>query len=169
MNPVGTFVNADLTAKLLAPAHPEAVSFAAGRLVIRQLDVLIRDRTSFVYETTISGSQPLDIMRRAKAAGFKIGFVFVILSTVELNIERVSQRVAQGGHDIPQAVIRRRYGKAFENLPMAFSLADEVIVLENTDLKPQVILSLASKIVVEDRLRSGDPVHDMIACALLAA
>lgn len=165
LKPVGTFVNADATARRIAPMGPEAASLAAGRLVVRQLDALIRDRASFVYETTLSGLQPIGVMRRAKQAGYEIGIVFVILATVELNI----QRVAQGGHDIPETVIRRRYGKTFANLAAGVALADEVVVLDNTGLEIQVLLSIASHTVRENRLCLGEPAHDLIARAVAGA
>ena len=58
--PIGTFVNADAAARLIAPDHPEAVSLAAGRRVLGQLDILIAAREDFVYETTLSGHQLLE-------------------------------------------------------------------------------------------------------------
>lgn len=80
-------------------------------------------------------------MREAKAAGFSIDLYYVALDNVERNIERVQFRVALGGHDIPEDAIRRRYKGSFDHLPQALALADEAVIVDNSEIKPRIVSS----------------------------
>ena len=64
-------------------------------------------------------------MRQAKSAGYQTVLVYVSLGDPELHIERIRLRVSQGGHDIPDADVRRRYWRSLTHAPEALSLADE--------------------------------------------
>jgi predicted ABC-type ATPase len=132
MAPPGELVNADEIARLIDRARPENASLAAGRMVLERLDELIAERQSFHWETTLSSHQALHYMAKARMAGFQTNLVFVVLENVALNIARVRSRVANGGHDIPEESIKRRYERAFERLPKAIQLSDAVIVYDNT-------------------------------------
>jgi len=87
-------------------------------------------------ETTLAGHGAMGIMRRAKTAGYQTALVYVSLGDPELHIERVRLRVAQGGHDIPDADIRRRYWRSLAHAPEALTLADEAVVLDNSGRYP---------------------------------
>ena len=113
------FVNADLIAAGLAPFAPESAAVQAGRLMLGELERHFAARTSFAFETTLSGRAYLRQISRWQAAGYRVKLIFLQLDSAEEAIARVAQRVRQGGHDIPQAVIRRRFvaGRAnFERL-----------------------------------------------------
>ena len=69
---------------------------------------MLQQRESFVVETTLSGNGTITMMRQAREAGYRISVVYIALKYPELNIERVQIRVAEGGHDVPEADIRRR-------------------------------------------------------------
>lgn len=69
---------------------------------------MIETRQSFVFETTLSSQQSINLMSRAQATGYYVGLYYVALDSVEFNIERVQRRVEKGGHDIPEDIIRRR-------------------------------------------------------------
>jgi predicted ABC-type ATPase len=128
----GEFVNGDEIAKALNPAGPESASLRAGREVVRRLDDLVNRRADIVYETTLSSRQSLALMERCRAAGYDVSLVFVILKAPELNIERIANRVAQGGHHISPEVVRRRYPRSLEGLRSAFETADFAVVLDNS-------------------------------------
>ena len=95
---------------------------------------MIETRRLFVFETTLSSQQSLKLMREAKAAGFKVGLYYSALDSVETDIERVRQRVAKGGHDIPEPDIRRRHKGSFLKLTEALKIADEVVLVDNSGL-----------------------------------
>ena len=97
----GRLLNADVVARRINPDRPEAASIAAGRHVLTELARAVRTRETFVYETTLSSHQSIELMRAARRADYEVGLVFVVLNSAALNVERVAERVARGGHDIP--------------------------------------------------------------------
>jgi predicted ABC-type ATPase len=90
----------------------------------------------------------MGIVRQAKNAGYQTFLVYVSLGDPELHIERVRLRVSQGGHDIPDADIRRRYWRSLTRAPEALRLADEAIVLDNSGRHPVRMLLLRNGRVV---------------------
>jgi predicted ABC-type ATPase len=103
------FVNADLIAAGLAPFGPETAALQAARVMLQQLALHSAAHVSFSFETTLSGRGYLRQIDRWQAAGYKVKLVFLQLASPEEAIARVAQRVRQGGHDIPEDVIRRRF------------------------------------------------------------
>ena len=109
------FVNADLIAAGLAPFAPETAAIQAGRLMLQELRRHFAARESFAFETTLSGRGYLHQIDKWQAAKYKVKLIFLQLDSAEEAIARVAQRVKQGGHNIPETVIRRRFtaGKAY--------------------------------------------------------
>jgi predicted ABC-type ATPase len=97
------FVNADEIARGLSPFNPEGVAVTAGRLMLQRMQTLIRDRQSFAFETTCSGRAYIPLLRRCKAAGWRVTLVYLWLPSPQLALERVARRVRQGGHRIPDS------------------------------------------------------------------
>jgi predicted ABC-type ATPase len=126
------FVNADEIAKGLSPFNPEGVAFEAGRIMLRRLEQLIKERRSFAFETTLSGLAYLKFIREAKLAGFEIVFFFVHLHSYQLAQNRVAFRVSKGGHNIPLDVIERRYYKGLKNFATYQQLVDDWYVFDNS-------------------------------------
>lgn len=129
---------------------------AAGRAAIRKLAEMIETKTSFIYETTLSSQQSVNLMRAAKVCGFSVALYYVALDTVERNIERVRQRVEAGGHDIPEADIRRRYEASLDKLAAALCHVDEALLMDNSGLEPHEVFRIEAGAVVsadfDDRL-----------------
>jgi predicted ABC-type ATPase len=109
------FVNADLIAAGLAPFAPESAALLAGRLMLEQLEQHFRARQSFAFETTLAGRAYLRHIQRWRAAGYRVKLIYLRLASAEEAIARVAQRVAQGGHHIPEETIRRRFGAGLHN------------------------------------------------------
>ncbi len=165
----GAFVNADVVARRLSPGRPESAALQAGREVLATLDRLLADGTDFVYETTLSSAQSLAVMRRARSAGFEVSLVFVVLSSADLNVMRVAQRVASGGHDIPEAVVRRRHDGAMSRLRQAVPLADFVVVFDNSFDAPILVAGIEHGRLVEGALDANRVMHVTVADALAEA
>lgn len=100
------FVNADLIAAGLSPFDVEAAALQAGRLMLQELERHFQARRSFAFETTLSGRTWLRHIGRWQAAGYRVELIFLRLKSADEAVARVQQRVLQGGHDIPEAVIR---------------------------------------------------------------
>lgn len=110
------FVNADEIARGLSPFNPESVAIEAGRLMLQRIDFLLEKDISFSIETTLSTKSYINLVRRAQEKGFSVRILFFWLNSPELAIRRVAERVAKGGHNIPEPIIRRRYTAGLKNL-----------------------------------------------------
>jgi predicted ABC-type ATPase len=128
------FVNADEIAKGLSPFQPESVSFHAGRIMLDRISELIESEVDFAFETTLTTLSYKKTIEIAKQRGYKITLLFFWLNDVNLAIQRVATRVSEGGHNIPQDVIVRRYYKGMQNLVNVFTdICDYWIVIDNSN------------------------------------
>lgn len=127
------FVNADEIAKGLSPFQPETVSFHAGRIMLQRIHELISQQVDFAFETTLTTLSYQETIKLAKEKGYHISLLFFWLNDANLAIERVRIRVAEGGHNIPNEVIIRRYNKGVSNLLNIFvNLCDYWLVIDNS-------------------------------------
>lgn len=110
------FVNADEIAHGLSPFNPESVAIEAGRIMLKRIDELLQQDVSFSIETTLATRSYVSLVRKAVAKGYSVKLLFFWLNSPELAVQRVAERVAGGGHNIPADVIRRRYALGISNL-----------------------------------------------------
>lgn len=134
------FVNADLIAAGLAPFAPETAAMHAGRLMLQELERHFDARQSFAFETTLSGRGYLRHIRRWQAAGYRVKLLFLRLNDADEAVARVAQRVRQGGHDIPEAVIRRRFAAGLANFHDFYAPhVDTWALYDNAGLSPVLL------------------------------
>jgi predicted ABC-type ATPase len=134
------FINADLIAEGLAPFQPETVALKAGKIMIQQMKEFVSKGKSFAVETTFSGKDYVERIQNWKALGYKIIIYYFKLNSVEVSVERVKRRVAQGGHNIPEHVIRRRYERSWTNFQQIYKLlTDKWILFDNSYNFPVLI------------------------------
>ena len=128
------FVNADEIARGLSPFNPESVSIEAGRLMLQRIeDLLAKDKT-FSIETTLATKSYINLVRRAQAKGYTVRLLFFWLNSPELALLRIAERVAKGGHNIPEPVVRRRYVAGIRNLIRLFmNEVDYWIIYDNSE------------------------------------
>ena len=110
------YVNADEIAKGLSPFNPESVAIEAGRLMLERIDYLMTAGVSFSIETTLATKSYVNLVRRAHKQGYNVKLLFFWLESPEMAKLRVAERVARGGHNIPEDVIERRYYAGIRNL-----------------------------------------------------
>lgn len=110
------FVNADEIARGLSPFNPENVAIEAGRLMLQRIEVLLERDETFSIETTLATKSYVNLIQRAQAKGYSVKLLFLWLNSPELAMERVAERVAKGGHNIPKTIIKRRYIAGIKNL-----------------------------------------------------
>ena len=103
------FVNADLIAAGLSPFAPERAAIQAGRLTLEAIAQYVARRESFAFETTLSGKAYARQIPQWRQLGYRVELFFLSLPSAETAVQRVAERVRQGGHDIPEATIRRRF------------------------------------------------------------
>lgn len=131
------FINADLIAAGLSPFAPEVAAVKAGRIMLAEINGCVAHGESFAFETTLAGIGYLRHIRQWRASGYHVGLFFLRLPDPETAIARVAVRVRQGGHDIPEPVIRRRFAAGARNLEHAYKAAvDAWAVYDNAGDKP---------------------------------
>lgn len=110
------FVNADLIAAGLSPFAPDLAAFKAGRLMLEAIADYARRGESFSFETTLSGLTYAQMIPTWQADGCSVTLIFLSLPNAEMALARVATRVAQGGHNVPETVVRRRFAAGIKNL-----------------------------------------------------
>lgn len=134
------FVNADLIAAGLSPFTPERAAFRAGRLMLEEIRGYVGRRESFAFETTLSGRHYIRLIRQWRGIGYRVKLIFLSLPDADMAAERVRIRVAQGGHDVPEQVIRRRFGKGWNNFHDIYKrLVDAWVLYDNSGENPLLI------------------------------
>ncbi|MCK6384965.1 MAG: zeta toxin family protein [Rhodocyclaceae bacterium] len=114
------FVNADLIAAGLSPFAPELAAIKAGRLMLEAIAEHAVRRESFAFETTMAGRTYARMIPAWRRQGYVIKLIFLALPDAEMAVARVAARVAQGGHDVPEPVIRRRYDAGLRNFHRSY-------------------------------------------------
>ena len=126
-----TFINADLIAAGLDPLQPERAAFRAGRMMLEMIDACVQRGESFAFETTLSGRSYARMIPRWQELGYWVTLIFLRVSSPEVTIERVRQRVIEGGHHVPEDVIRRRFHSGLENFQNLYrNLVNEAIIYD---------------------------------------
>ena len=141
-------LEADAIAKRIDPANPRRAAVSAAREVIRRTREYLEGYQSFAIETTLSSGSTLATMRQAHARGFIVRLVYVCLDNPERSIQRVCERVIQGGHDVPEEDVRRRYERSLQNLPDVLRRAHKGVVFENSGDRPRKVLETQAGVIV---------------------
>jgi len=139
------FINADLIAAGLSPFAPEAEAFKAGRLMLSEMARCVAQGQSFAFETTLSGLAYLRHISQWRNLGYHVSLFFLGLPSVELAIARVAERVRQGGHNIPESVIRRRFIAGRSNFERHYRYAVDAWALYDNASDEPVMLEWGEK------------------------
>ncbi len=133
------FVNADLIAGGLSPFAPERAAILGGRLMLEQIHSLAERGLDFGFETTLSGKTYVKLLRDMKKRGI-IHILFLWITNVELALERIQLRVRNGGHHIPETIVRRRFSRSLSNFFRFYQqLADSWTIFDNSGDVPKMI------------------------------
>lgn len=116
------FVNADEIARGLSPFNPESMAIEAGRLMLQRINELLKNQQNFSIETTLATRSYTRLVHRAQEQGYKVNLIYFWLSSPDLAIQRVAQRVRNGGHDIPKEVVLRRIKQALITFQYLYAL-----------------------------------------------
>lgn len=134
------FVNADLIAAGLAPFNPGTAAIRAGRVMLEELNRHFTNRVNFAIETTLSGRGYLHWIKKWQEAGYAVKLIFLQLNCADEAIARVAQRVRQGGHDIPNDVIRRRFTAGRSNFDQLYvPVVDVWALYDNSNDEPRLL------------------------------
>lgn len=128
------FINADEIAKDAFSKEPEKYSYQAANIAEDMREQLLEQGRSFCFETVFSHPSKIDFIAKAKALGYVINLVFIHLEHSDINLMRVSSRVDEGGHSVPEDKIISRIPRALVNVAIAAQLSDYFLVLDNSRL-----------------------------------
>jgi predicted ABC-type ATPase len=136
------FINVDLIAAGLSPFDPDRAAIPAARLMLAEIRRRVSKGSSFAFETTLSGHSYAQMIPRWRAAGYHVKLIFLNLPTPELAVARVAARVAQGGHNVPESVIRRRFDSGLKNFRELYRpLVNSWEWYDNSGVTPRLISS----------------------------
>lgn len=139
------FVNADDIARGLSPYNPESVSVTAGKIMLNRIEVLLDGDESFSVETTLSTRSYVKVIEKAREKGFRVSLLFLWLVSPDMARLRVNQRVSEGGHNIPDDVVQRRYYKGISNLFHLFlGVCDEWVIYDNS-INPRICVAQGAR------------------------
>jgi len=134
------FVNADEIAKGLSPFNPNEVAIKAGRLMLSRIDELIENGVDFAFETTLATRSYVNTVKKAQKKGYFVTILYFWLNSPELAIERVKIRVKEGGHNIPEKTIKRRYDLGIKNMfNLYIPIADYWMFIDNSKTPFEII------------------------------
>jgi predicted ABC-type ATPase len=136
------FINMDFIAAGLSPFDPQRAALRAGRLMLVEIARRVRAGESFAFETTLSGKSYARLIPQWKSAGYHVKLIVLSLPSVDLAIARVAARVAQGGHDVVDTVIRRRFDAGIRNYQDVYRrLVNSWALYDNSTPEPRLIAS----------------------------
>ena len=150
------FVNADEIARGLSPFNSERVATEAGHLMLQRIEDSLTNDETFAIETTLATKSYINLVRKAQAKGYQVNVLFFWLRTPELALQRIAERVASGGHNIPEDIVRRRYVAGISNLFRIFIPEVDFWNIYDNSQKPRIQIALggreADTIVFNDTL-----------------
>jgi predicted ABC-type ATPase len=134
------FVNADLIAEGLSPFDPSLVAIRSGRIMLQMIREHAERGDSFAFETTLAGRNYDRAIPRWQETGYGVTLVYLSLPTAEMAIARVAERVRQGGHHVPDDVVRRRFLSGRDNFETLYKpMVDEWFHYDNVGREPVLL------------------------------
>jgi len=157
------FINADLIAKGLSPFEPRMAALKAGKIVLQQIREFSGRGLDFGFETTLSGKSYAKLLEELKGKGYKLHLFYLWIPNTKLAIERIRGRVLEGGHNIPDIDVLRRFTRSISNF---FSLYRPLLttwmMFDNSGQKPELIargnnreMEVVNRKIFEDIIMRG--------------
>ncbi len=126
---INPYINADDIKRATQCTDLEAAELAED-----MREYVLDVHKNFTFETVLSTSRNLDLLRRAKEQGYFIRCIYVLTADVNINIHRVMRRFASGGHDVPVEKIKARYARSLGQVPELLKICDICHIYDNTDV-----------------------------------
>lgn len=146
------FINSDKIASGLTTNGNKTAEYEAGRFMLQQIEKCLQENKSFSFETTMSGKIWITHIKQAKKQGYKIILYFVFVKDIKTSLQRIKQRVAAGGHNIPQEIVKRRFSRTFENFKNLYSpWADELYIIDNTNSPTEIAKMQNNRMKIFDK------------------
>jgi predicted ABC-type ATPase len=131
----GEYTNADDVVASTGMSNIDAAKF-----VDEKRYQAIKEGRDFTFETVLSSTYKMDLLRTAKRQGYFIKCFFILTKDPNLNVARVKARVLQGGHDVDPDKIKARYLRSLANIKELLEICDILHVYDNTLNEPRRII-----------------------------
>lgn len=141
------FVNLDEIARGLSPLDPSLAERDAARVALERARNFIRDGVSFAMETTLSGRTHFHLADEARAAGVAVNLQYFSVADPAICLERIRRRVSEGGHDVSEPVVRRRFERSLANLAAFIPRCALWRVFDSSVLPPRLAIEGRSGLV----------------------
>ena len=155
------YVNPDLMAQGMSPTDIRLSAIKAGKLTLERIAELIEARSSFAFETTLSGRGHLKTLSEAKSLGYQIVLYYLWMPEPAQLSLRIAHRVLAGGHDVPKADVLRRYARSRENVGAYAALADSFLVFDALPVKQRLVFRRNGDELVVDPALAGKMRRDL--------
>ena len=132
----------DAIARRINAELPKQAGISAGREVLLRSAQYLRAAESFAIETTLAGNWTTDTIRTAIERSFFTRLFYICLDNPERSIQRVRERVSQGGHDVPDADVRRRYARSLSNARQLVPIVHQALVFDNSGAEPLPVFEM---------------------------
>jgi predicted ABC-type ATPase len=132
----------DAIARRISPDLPNRAGLPAGREVLRRTAEYLRGTESFAIETTLAGNWTTSAIKAALERSFFTRLFYICVDNPERSIQRVRERVAQGGHDVSDADVRRRYARSLSNACHVLQIVHQALVFDNSGAEPQPVFEM---------------------------
>jgi len=136
------FVNADMIAQEMSGVASTGADIGAGRVLLDRVDRLTREYHDFAIETTLATKTLADKIIEWRRIGYQVHLIFMYLPSPDLSVERVASRVRNGGHDVPEQTVRRRYRVGLRNFFEVYApIVDTWRMYDNSRLDEPVLIA----------------------------
>lgn len=157
------FVNADLIAYGISPLNTMAAQIEAGRLFLAEIHRNIEKRLDFAFETTLAGRSYLALLKKLREDNWRIVLFFLWIPNAEFSKRRVRERVQNGGHDIPEDTILRRFPRVMHNLIYLYiPLCDKISCYDNSGPQPNPVFEQVRR---SKNIMNVEVYDEIIECA----
>jgi len=133
----GEYFNPDEIARQLmnedASLTQHDANVEAWNMGFKQLNDAISRNVDYSFETTLGGNSITECLLKAMQQGIQVRVFYCGLASVSLHIERVKNRVLQGGHDIPEELIHKRFTSSMHNMMRLLPRCHQVNVYDNSE------------------------------------
>lgn len=135
-------INPDLlTAKIVESENLalEATNLAAVQRIQKWLEASVDAYQTIGVETVLSSPKYQRLVMTAQSRGFEVRMIYVVLTSAELQLERIKERVSSGGHDVPEEKVRARRARSFQQLAWFTQRVDQLLIFDNSIGEPDLI------------------------------
>ncbi len=134
LSDIQTNIDPDMLNRIFMTKYPHTYPIESAKQALKMYNEALETKLNICLESTLSGHGTMQRIITTKQLGYKTVAYYIGLNSVELNLQRIALRVENGGHNIKEQTVRRRYNESASNLCKIYSYLDELHIIDNSDL-----------------------------------